>query len=285
MTILTFDIEEWFHILDNDSTKTEKEWSNYECRIHKNVDRILDVLLKHNVKATFFCLGWIAEKYPEVIRKIDGHGFEIACHSSRHQLIYEQTKEQFKEDIYTSISQIENIIGKKVLTYRAPGFSLIEDCKWAFGILASLGIQYDSSIFPASRLHGGFPSYPECRPSIIDYKGIQIKEFPINTTQILGKHFVFSGGGYFRLFPYQLIKHWTKNSKYVMTYLHPRDFDPEQPMITGLPFSRRFKSYVGLKGSMNKFESWINDFDFIDIRTAIQEIDWGKVPVVKLERL
>lgn len=282
MNILTFDIEEWFHLLDNDSTKTEKEWSNYECRIHANVDRILAILDNHKTKATFFCLSWIAEKYPEIVKKINGLGYEIASHSSNHQLIYEQTPQQFKEDLIRSLGVLQNITGKKVNTYRAPGFSLIESCKWAFEIMAENGIENDSSVFPASRIHGGFESFPQAIPSVIHYQGYKIKEFPINTINLFGKKLVFSGGGYFRLFPYTFIKRWTDNSHYLMSYLHPRDFDSTQPVISELPLSRKFRSYVGLKKSVSKLNLWLSDFEFIDIDTAIREIDWDKAPLIKL---
>lgn len=282
MNILTFDIEEWFHILDNDSTKTEKEWNNFESRIHANMNRIFEMLDKLNIKATFFCLGWIAEKYPEIIREIDRRGYEVACHSSRHQLIYEQTPVEFKEDLLKSLKILENITGKKVVSYRAPGFSLTENCKWAFDILAEAGIKYDSSVFPAQRFHGGFPSFPGSEPAFIEINGSKILEFPINVIKVAGKNIVFSGGGYFRFFPYWLIKYWTHQSPYLMTYLHPRDFDATQPTIEGLSFPRRFRTYYGIKSARLKFEKWTSDFDFLDIQSAIQTIDLSKIKTVQL---
>lgn len=282
MNILTFDIEEWFHILDNDSTKTEKEWNNYEVRIHKNADRILTFLQDSNQSATFFCLGWIAKKYPDVIRKIDNNGYEIGCHSKNHQLVYEQNKKVFKNDIESSIKTIEDVIGKKVISYRAPGFSITKNEIWAFEELIKLGIEIDSSVFPARRGHGGFPEFYPAQPSIIDIAGKQLKELPINTQKILGKSMVFSGGGYFRLFPYFLIKKYTKNANYVMTYFHPRDFDKNQPMIKDLPLFRKFKSYYGLGNTMRKLQKWTSDFKFVDIRTAIDNIDWNNVKNVNL---
>lgn len=281
MNILTFDIEEWFHLLDNESTKGEAQWVNYESRIHNNVDRILDILDRHNTKATFFCMGWIARKYPEVIRKISER-YEIGSHTDMHQLVYEQGEKAFREDISSSIKLLEDISGKKVKYFRAPGFSITENEKWAFEVLVENGIEIDSSVFPAPRAHGGFPSYNAPKPSIIQYNGIQIKELPINYTTLLGKHLIFSGGGYFRLFPYPLIHKWTKNSEYLMSYLHPRDFDPKQPMIQDLPLIRKFKSYVGLKSAQSKFEKWLDEFEFIDIAEANKRIDWNQVPIITL---
>lgn len=282
VNILTFDIEEWFHLLDNESTKTVHQWKNYEVRIHQNMERILNILEKNDTKATFFCLGWIAETYPEVIREIVDRGYEIGTHTRMHQLVYEQKPEEFESDLDCSIKTLEDITGQKVKYFRAPGFSITESEKWAFEILAKYGIEVDSSIFPAPRAHGGFPSYKTPTPSLLKYNGITLKEFPINYTTIANRPIIYSGGGYFRLLPYKLIKKWTKKSNYTMSYLHPRDFDAGQPVIKELSAARRFKSYVGLKGSTNKLEKWLTDFKFVDIDTACGMIDWNKVPVVNL---
>lgn len=282
MNILTFDIEEWFHLLDNESTKTIKEWKNYEVRIHTNMERIFSILEKHNLKATFFCLGWIAETYPEVIREIVSRGYEVGSHTRMHQLVYEQSPAEFAKDLDHSVKTLEDISGQKVKYFRAPGFSIREDNKWAFELLVSHGIEVDCSVFPAARSHGGFPSYTSPVPSIINYNGIELKEFPISYTKIMGMPVIFSGGGYFRLFPYNLIKKWTSESAYVMSYLHPRDFDAEQPVIKELSLTRRFKSYVGLKGAKEKLENWLTDFEFLDVDTAVKTINWTEVPVVKI---
>ena len=282
MKILTFDIEEWFHLLDNDSTKSIKQWSNFDSRIRIGMDLIYDILEKTEKSATFFVVGWMAEEYPEIIREISDRGFEIASHTHLHQLAYKQDRKVFYNDVEKSIKTLEDCTGKKVSSFRAPGFSITKNNKWAFEILHELGITKDSSVFPASRAHGGLPSYNVAIPSIIDYNGIKLKEFPINTHTILGKPFIFSGGGYFRLLPYKTIENWTIQSNYVMTYFHPRDFDSEQPIVPGLSLPRRFKSYVGIKNCKPKLEQWLNDFDFIDLNQADQLIDWDQVPVIKL---
>lgn len=280
--ILTFDIEEWFHLLDHNSTKTSQEWANYEVRIHQNMERILTLLKNTNQKATFFCLGWIARQYPEVIKAIISHGHEIGCHSHLHQLVYEQTPAEFEADLKSALHTLEDISGEKIRMYRAPGFSITEKNKWAFEILAKNGIEIDCSVFPANRAHGGFASFQYAKPSIIRYNGIELKELPINYHTLFGTPIIFSGGGYFRLLPYALIKKWSAQSNYVMTYFHPRDFDAAQPLIKDLPLSRKFKSYVGLKGATPKFEQWLSDFEFIDIGTAVNKIDWSKVPIVDI---
>ncbi|WP_299186406.1 polysaccharide deacetylase family protein [uncultured Aquimarina sp.] len=282
MKILTFDIEEWFHILDNKSTKTEKEWGNFESRIHANMDRIFHILEDNDLKATFFCLGWIAEKYPDVIRKIDQKGYEIATHSHMHQLAYEMSENEFEEDLKKSVFTLEDITGKKIETYRAPGFSITKNNLWVFEILKKYGIQNDCSIFPANRSHGGISSFSQSSPCLISYNGITLKEFPINTTNIMGKEIIFSGGGYFRLTPYTFIKKWTKKSDYVMTYFHPRDFDGDQPIIEGLNPFRKFKSYYGLEGCEKKIRKWVTDFKFVDLKTYDNNMDWKNKPTVYL---
>ena len=280
MKILTFDIEEWFHILDNDATKTEVEWEGFESRIHGNMSNIYGML--GDQKATFFCLGWVARKFPEVLKEIDRRGHEIATHSDLHQLAYEQNRHTFEQDLERSIKSIEDVIGKKVRAYRAPGFSLMEQNKWVFEVLMKNGIEIDASIFPAERSHGGFAQFGHAEPCWIDINGMRMKEFPINLSSFAGKNLIFSGGGYFRLFPYPLLDLMTKNSDYVMTYFHPRDFDAEQPMVPGLNFVRKFKSYYGLKGCLSKLDKLIKKHDFVDIRTAEASIDWEKAKVVHL---
>lgn len=282
MYILTFDIEEWFHILDNSSTKTALEWINYESRIHANMDRILNFLDENGVKATFFCLGWIAQKYPEVIKEIDKRGFEIGSHTHMHQLIFEQSQKQFAKDLDTSVKTLEDIIGKKVKSFRAPGFSLTNEVLWAFDELVAQGIEYDSSIFPAQRAHGGIFDFTKTTPHLLSYNGAVIKEFPINVKRLCGKNLVFSGGGYFRLIPYPIIKKWSTQAPYVMTYFHPRDFDKDQPMIPELSCLRKFKSYYGLSGSFDKLKRYTRDFKFTDLVSASAQIDWESATIIEL---
>lgn len=282
MKILTFDIEEWFHILDNHSTKTEKEWANYEDRIHQNMDRIFRMLADTNQTATFFCLGWVADKYPDVIKRIDDLGYEIGTHSHLHQLAYEQTPQTYEEDLKRSLGAIENVIGKKVISYRAPGFSITKENLWAFEILHKNGIEIDSSVFPAQRSHGGLPNFGLARPCVLEYNGIRLKEFPINTVKLLGNELIYSGGGYFRLFPLSLLEKWFTNHNYVMTYFHPRDFDAAQPMIKELSLVRKFKSYYGLKDCERKLTHILTKLPFCDIKTAVGEINWESTEIVRI---
>lgn len=282
MNILTFDIEEWFHILDNNSTKSEKNWSNFSKRIHSNMDTIFEILDQTDCKASFFVLGWIAEKYPDVVLEIKRRGFEIGSHTHFHQLAYNQNKVEFHNDVDRSIKTLEDITGDSVRMFRAPGFSITEKNKWAFEVLHELGIEIDSSVFPAGRAHGGMKSYGHAEPSLLEYNGISLKEFPINTHSLLTKNLVFSGGGYFRVLPYRCIENFTKKTNYVMSYFHPRDFDYGQPLIEDLNLIRKFKSYVGLKKTKSKLISWLTDFNFTDLKTAEENIDWQNVKKIKL---
>jgi len=282
MKILTFDIEEWFHILDNKKTRSASQWSKFESRINIGMDLIYEILDNSQKSASFFVVGWIAEKYPNIIREISNRGFEIGSHTHLHQLAYEQDRQTFYNDVEKSIKTLEDCTGKKIKSFRAPGFSITKNNLWAFEALYELGITVDCSVFPAGRAHGGLPTYNSAIPSLIKYNGVNLKEFPINTNKVFGKPFIFSGGGYFRLFPYQTIKKWTLQSDYIMTYFHPRDFDNQQPIVPGLSLPRRFKSYVGIKNCKSKLERWLRDFYFTDLNKANESINWAEVPVIKL---
>lgn len=314
MNILTFDVEEWFHLLDFDATRTEAEWGEYEVRIYENLDRILDILESTNTKATFFIIGWIAKTYPDVVKKISAK-YQIGSHTMNHQLVWQQTPEDFRNDVESSVKLLQDITGQPVECFRAPGFSIRENEAWAYDILADLGFKYDCSIFPAHHAHGGMASYGSPVPSLIKHGDVTMKEFPVTTKTIMGKKIIFSGGGYFRLMPYPLLKSWsaecangyknhmvpriwhdkdgnvmkgkdglpeTRNVGYLLSYIHPRDLDGGQPMLEGLPSKRKFKSYVGIKGAAEKLRHYLKDFKFTDVKTAAENICWEKVPVVEL---
>ena len=282
MHILTFDVEEWFHILDNASTKEEAQWDKYERRLDANMARIFDLLESRGQKATFFCLGWVARHFPHIIREIHDRGFQIATHSDRHQLAFEQTPEEFRSDLEQSIKCLEDTAGVRIRAYRAPGFSVKEDNIWVFEELIAAGIEVDCSVFPAAHAHGGFKAFGKETPTLINTPSGTLKEFPINTHRIFGKPFIFSGGGYFRLLPGSLICRFSQQSDYVMTYFHPRDFDPDQPMIPDLSFYRKFKSYYGLRGARAKLEMLLDGQQFISLEAAENSLDWTRVPQVNL---
>ena len=216
------------------------------------------------------------------IRKIAEAGHQIGCHTYQHELLTNLSKAQLYNDLYRAKAEIENVIGKKVDAFRAPAFSITKHNLYAFDALAELGFKYDCSLFPAHRDYGGMPSYGIGEPRLINHEGYIFKEFPINPTDIFGRKIVFSGGGYFRLFPYWFIKHLTERQNYTMTYFHPSDFDPEQPDMKHLPLLRRWKNRVGLKGAFAKYEKYLSDFEFVNLEQADKVIDWNSVGEVKL---
>lgn len=283
MNILTFDIEDWYNC---DFISGNLDWSNYEVRIYDGVDRILSALKKRNIKGTFFCLGWLADNHPSIIKRIHNEGHQIGCHSYQHELATSFSEKSFRSDTIRAKQALENIIGEPVLAFRAPGFSLTTSNKEFFNILVDVGFKYDCSIFPSKHDYGGMANYGLAIPKLIILpNGKVIKEFPINTISILNKRIVYSGGGFFRLMPYSLISYWAKKTDYLMTYFHPRDFDYEQPRLKELPLLRYFKSYVGIKGAFSKFESLLDDFNFINLELADELIDWANVPSIDLQDL
>ena len=279
MRILTFDIEDWYC---HDCESGDKDWASKEVRIYGGIDKILESLAERNQKATFFVLGWLAENHPQAIRKIAEAGHQIGCHTYQHELLTNLSKAQLYNDLYRAKAEIENVIGKKVDAFRAPAFSITKHNLSAFDALAELGFKYDCSLFPAHRDYGGMPSYGIGEPRLINHEGYIFKEFPINPTDIFGRKIVFSGGGYFRLFPYWFIKHLTEGQNYTMTYFHPSDFDPGQPDMKHLPLLRRWKNRVGLKGAFAKYEKYLSDFEFVNLEQADKVIDWNSVGEVKL---
>jgi len=280
LNILTFDIEDWYNC---DFITKDFNWEKYEVRIYHGIEKILEELEVRQLKGTFFCLGWIADKHPDVISQIHKHGHHIGCHSYQHELSFRFDQNGFKQDTEKSKLLLEDLIGQPVNAFRAPGFSITEKNTWAFDVLSELGFEYDCSLFPANHDYGGFPSYGKSEPVILNLKnGAAIKEFPINIHPFMSKPMVFSGGGFFRLYPYWLIHNWGKSSDYIMTYFHTRDFDPQQPMIESLPLIRKFKSYVGLKHSFSKFQRLLDDFDFVNLEQADAMMDWGGARKINL---
>lgn len=284
MNILTFDIEDWwiynYYQIGNPD--------DYLPRLNNYLDKILEILERRNFQATFFFLGEVARQYPNVLKKVFSKGHHIGCHSYSHQFLSDLTPEEFDKDTKLALKYIEDVIGIKVDSYRAPAYSISEKNKWAFKILAENGIKNDCSIYPSKRSIGGFSSFNERKPVIIRTKEYEIREYPMPLIKITGKELAYSGGGYFRLIPYYLIKKNTLRSDYVMTYFHIKDFDYKQDRKIGLinnesKLSRYFKDYYGIKGSFKKFNKYINDFDFISLKQASEKIDWNSVKTIDLD--
>lgn len=283
MNILTFDIEEWFHILDYHPTKEVSTWDSLEPRIDGMMDLIFQFLSDRNLQATFFVVGWIADRYPHIVKRIAYNGYELGSHTQTHTLLYEHDRNRVKEELNKSISTLEMLSGDKVSCFRAPGFSITEKNNWIFEELYNHGIRTDSSIFPTGRAHGGYSNFNVSAPCIVEFDGLRLKEFPINTLNVCGKKIVYTGGGYFRITPYVLVKYFSNRSDYIMSYFHPRDFDVNQPKLNDLGFIRNFKTYVGINRCLEKLGQWVEDFRFVDIRTADKLIEWDNVQVVSLK--
>lgn len=277
MNILTFDIEDWYN---HDDYSRDLNWGKHEVRIYTGVEKILSTLERTGCKGTFFCLGWIAEHHPQIIRMIAESGHHIGCHSYQHELATRFTIDEFEEDTYKAKALIEDACGHEVDAYRVPSFSVTRQNLWMFEILARLGFRYDCSVFPSAHEFGGFPRFPVAEPFAIETKHGLLKEFPLNVTRFFGRELVFSGGGYFRVIPYPLIDRLTRKSEYVMSYFHPSDFDPGQPRMPQLSAMRQYKNRVCLKGAYEKFEKYIEQFNFLDLRQADRLIDWSSRPIL-----
>lgn len=288
MNILTFDIEEWY---------LEKAFKGNRpdrfAKFDSYLEKILNLLDETNTKATFFCVGKMAVEFPEVIKKISAEGHEIGCHSDVHTWLNKMTQEETLRDTYEAVNSLEQCIGTKVKSYRAPAFSIGENNKWAFEVLAECGIERDASVYPAARDFGGFPNYGIKEPSIVSYNNINIKEFPICTASLFGKELAYSGGGYFRFFPLWFVKKEMRKSSYSMCYFHIGDLLPETNGLMSKKdyedyfkengtlinrYKRYFKSNFGKKNAWKKLENLVHSFDFVNIDTVDKSIDWAKCP-------
>ena len=210
MNILTFDIEEWYLEKVKGGEVEEK------CRTFDDIlSQILDMLDVKEEKATFFCVGKMGCEFPDVVRKIYKRGHEIGCHSNVHTWLNKMTEEECRQDTREAMDSLEQCVGEKIVSYRAPAFSIGENNKWAFEILAEFGIERDSSVYPSTRDFGGFPNFGSNSPSLISYNGITLKEYPISMTTIMGKRMAYSGGGYFRFFPLWFVRRQMKKSKHL----------------------------------------------------------------------
>lgn len=292
MNILTFDIEEWA-LAKAGGYGSDEQYAEYDAFLN----RILDILDERGIKATCFCTGLMAKDFPQVVRLIQSHGHEIGCHSNQHIWMNKMTETEAREDTHAAVSSLEQCIGQKVLSYRAPAFSIGESNKWMFEILADEGIANDSSVFPAARDFGGFPAFGLQEPCTIKYAGIELKEYPINMTHFMGKLVAYSGGGYFRFFPLGFVKGRMAKSDYAMCYFHINDLLPEkkgvksreefeayykEPGTLKNRYVRYLKSNLGKKNAFDKMMQLIDLMDFVGLQQADEAMDWTIAPVVKL---
>ena len=281
INILTIDLEEWFHFLEYECVESPEKWDHFESRIEASCDIILGILESENRKATFFILGWLAEKYPHIVKKIDDLGHHIGSHSHYHQLVHQLSRKQFDEDLKKSCEVISNITNKKVDCFRAPGFSITDQTLWALEVLIEHGIVYDASMFTANRFHGGIRGFQLNAPTIIEISGKDLKQFPMSYLSFGEYKIIFSGGGYLRLCPKFFVKKFAKRLPYNMTYVHPRDFDFHQPRFNDFSYLRYFRAYVGLRSTSSKFRQ-LCELDGLSIKQCDNIIDWSKAPRIKI---
>ena len=258
---LTIDVEDYFQVSAFAPHIKRSEWNTRECRIERNVTRILEMLAHHQTKATFFALGWIAERYPQLIRQIADEGHEIASHGYGHERASDLTEDAFFSDIHRAKVILEDLCGSEVKGYRAPSFSIGAGNLWAFDCLARAGYRYSSSVYPIRHDHYGMPDSPRfaysVRPGLV--------EIPVTTLRALGRNLPSSGGGYFRLLPYALSR-WmlnrvnTGDQQPGIFYFHPWEIDVAQPRIEGIGSKTRFRHYVNISRMEGKLAQLLEDF-------------------------
>lgn len=271
---LTIDVEDYYHVAGFESVIRFEDWDRYESRVERNTERILDLLDGHRSKATFFILGWVAERFPKLVRDISDRGHEVASHGYAHQRIHAQSPELFREETKRAKAILEDTIGHPVQGYRAASYSIVTKTLWALAILKEEGFVYDSSIFPVYHDRYGIPGYHRFCHVLEREPGIGLIEFPLSTLRVAGLNVPIAGGGYFRLFPYRFIR-WgirhlnNKENQPGVIYLHPWEIDPEQPRVHANPVSR-FRQYLNLKRMEGKFSRLLTDFRFGTIMDVLR---------------
>lgn len=262
---LTVDVEDYFQVSAFANNIKQCEWDEHPLRVEDNTYKLLDLFDEYQIKATFFTLGWVAERKREMVMEIAKRGHEVASHGYSHQLVYNQTPEVFQQETIRAKSILEDIIQQPVLGYRAASYSITEKSLWALDILAESGFVYDSSIFPVRHDRYGMPDTPEHPYHLKTPAGHSIIEFPLSTAKILNYRLPVAGGGYFRLYPYWLSKaglnQINRQQKPFIFYLHPWEIDPEQPRISASWFSR-FRHYNNLEKCEGRLRNLVADFQF-----------------------
>lgn len=292
MNILTFDIEEWA-IDKSRGVNDSRIFAEYDSYLN----RILDALDERGFKGTFFCTGMMATDFPQVVKLIHSRGHEVGCHSFKHSWLNTMSVEEVQEDTKVSVDALEQCIGQKVLSYRAPAFSIGKDNKWAFEILAQNGITRDASVYPAVRDFGGFAQFGEKIPTRVYCDRALFKEFPVCTTTLFGHELAYSGGGYFRFFPLSFVKKEMSKTDYSMSYFHIGDLVPG---LSGIMNKDTFEKYykipgtlknrtlryvktnLGKKSAFGKLLSLIASKEFVNLEQADKIIDWEEAPSVVL---
>ncbi|MEZ5591600.1 MAG: DUF3473 domain-containing protein [Gammaproteobacteria bacterium] len=272
---ITIDVEDYFHVAAFAKEISPSSWDQFPSRVEQNTHRLLDLFDEQDARGTFFVLGWVAERFPGLVREIADRGHEVGCHGYSHQLIYKQSPALFREETRRAKDCLEEQVQKPVLGYRAASYSITKQSLWAIDILVKLGFSYDSSIFPVYHDRYGIPESPRWPYLLKTADGCSIIEFPLSTVTIFGYHLPIAGGGYFRLYPYWVTRFGLSHINQVegqpfIFYLHPWEIDPEQPRMTTGRFST-FRHYTNLTQCEDRLCQLLKDFSFAPVRDIIRE--------------
>jgi polysaccharide deacetylase family protein (PEP-CTERM system associated) len=270
---MTIDVEDYFHVSALSESIARSDWSKMEYRAEANTERLLELFEQHNVRSTFFVLGWVTQRSPQLVRRIHAAGHEIACHGLTHELVYRQTPEVFRTETRDSKAMLEQAIGAEVVGYRAASYSITNESLWALDILCELGFTYDSSIFPIAHDRYGIPG-ASTRPGPLETQGGRsIVEFPLSTKGVMGMRVPVSGGGYFRLMPYWFtrwaLRSLNRDNLPFAFYLHPWEIDPKQPRVNAGALSR-FRHYNNLDVCEQRLVNLLRDFRFTTMRNLLR---------------
>ena len=272
---LTIDLEDYYQVSAFAQQAAPGEWDSRESHVERNTERLLRMLDEAGRRATFFTLGWVARKYPRLMRQVAGCGHEIACHSDVHRFVYSMSAAEFRQDTRQAKQALEDAAGAPVRGYRAPSFSINGQSLWAFEVLAELGLQYDSSVFPIRHANYGMPRAPRF-PFAVKTASGTILEFPMATLEMKGVRAPLAGGAYLRLLPYWYTR-WgirflnTKENRFACVYVHPWEFDSQQPRMKGSA-SARLRHYLGLRGSEAKFRRLLRDFEMQPLGSLAEQL-------------
>jgi len=268
---MSIDLEDWFCVHNMSRVIDRRDWDSCELRVHNSARRVLDLLAGRNTRATFFVLGWVAKRLPDLIREIEDRGHEIASHGYSHRLLTELTPREFDEDLDRGLNALyESGIRQSPLGFRAPSFTIVEKTRqWALPTLEKFGLKYDSSVFPT----GFHPDYGIADAPLSPYKITdRLFEFPLSCIEVMGKRLPFSGGGYFRLFPYRYTSYCIRKcnslGRPAIFYLHPWELDADQPRMN-LPRVSKFRHYHNLSRTENRLKRLLDEFEFTTIREVL----------------
>jgi len=271
---LSVDVEDWFHVGAFERVIKHDDWAGLECRVERNTDILLDMFDASGIKATFFTLGWVAERYPALMRRIADAGHELGNHGSNHDRVFTLTPQQFAEDIDRARKTIEDMSGTKVTGYRAPSFSIDKRTPWAHQVLAEQGYVYSSSVAPIQSDHYGWPEAP--RFAFKPVAGADLIEIPVTTAVFAGKRLAAGGGGYFRLLPYAFSQ-WAMrqvnddDKRPAIIYFHPWEIDPGQPRVANAPIKSKLRHYTNLGAMQGKLQRLISDFEWDRLDAIVAE--------------